>query len=69
MLENNLITSLSAIFDLIFLVETWEKDGISISNILGYSHFSTTQLEYGNMHSRTIIRGHGGIVVFIRTSF
>ena len=55
MLENNLITSLSAIFDLIFLVETWEKDGISISNILGYSHISTTRNGYGYIHSSTII--------------
>ena len=39
--------------DLVFLVETWEKDGIGIAKTPSHSHFSTAQNKHGNIHSST----------------
>lgn len=39
--------------DPIFLVITWEKDGIGIAQSPCYSHFSTAQYGYGNIQLGT----------------
>ena len=54
--------------DLIFLAETWEKDGIGTEKNCSYSHFSIAQDGSSNVHSSTTIYRHEVIVVFIRMS-
>jgi hypothetical protein len=41
--NNILIASFFPTIDLIFLLKTWDKDGIGITKIPCYSHFSTTR--------------------------
>lgn len=66
MRDNILIASLFSTIDLIFLVETWEKNGIGIAKIPGYSHFFITQYGSSNMQVGATTRGHGAIVVLIK---
>lgn len=65
--DKMLRTSLFSTIDFIFLIKTWQKDGIGITKENQVQSFSNTCNRPSNIHSGITTWGHGGIVVFIQS--
>lgn len=64
--DNILITSPSLVIDLIFLVQSWEKDGISITKNPGYSYFPLHKMDPATCIHALLLEDMGVLLYLLR---